>query len=387
MKLITALLLFVSIIANGQDVIDFKLLYDKKVPNTANYAVADNTIDFRNIDHKGNYSVKLIGDYPKRLTLKNLIGGTIILEGSVTAATDNKTVQIADCKNVVIDLVNGKVTGNGLSTGVCGQLVYVYGKWNNVTLKGGRLHQNGKSGGAAFQVESYSDPAFNHGTLIVDGLIVTSAMGEGMYIGYNQPTKAYLDTLIIRNTNISNTRRDFWQLANVRWTLIENNTGTNGALEMNGSHNSGFSLNGKNGKVIIRNNTVSKVPQFIYSSTESNIQLDSNTYIQGDHAGPRANQAIYTKAPMTLRGNNIQTPKALIAAISAENTKVTLIATSNTIVAPKLERYSGTVSYYTPPPTVIKSTGEIIVETSTAWDGAITVKYFTSSGQELIIKP
>jgi hypothetical protein len=388
MKLITAILLFVSIIANSQDVIDFKLLYDKKVPSTANYAVADNAIDFRNIDHKGNYSVKLIGEYPKRLTLKNLIGGAFIFEGSVTSATNNKTIQIADCKNVVIDVVKATVTGSGSpTTGECGQLIYVYGKWQNVILKGGRLQQNGKYGGAAFQVESYSDPAFSHGTLIIDGLIVTSAMGEGTYIGYNQPTKAYLDTLIIRNTNISNTRRDFWQQANVRWTLIEDNVGINGGLEMNPDHVSGFSLNGKNNIVILRRNKVSKIPQFVYSATASNIQLDSNTYIQGDHAGPRANQAIYTKSPMTLRGNNIQTPKALIAAISADNTKVTLIATSNTIVAPKLERYVGTVSYYTPPPTVIKSTGEIIVETSTAWDGAITVKYFTSEGRELIIKP
>jgi hypothetical protein len=383
MKLITALLLFVSIIANGQDVIDFKLLYDKKVPNTPNYSVADNTIDFRNIDHKGNYSVKLIGEYPKRLTVKNLIGGTIILEGGVTAATDNKTVQIADCKNVVIDLVNGKVTGNGLSTGVCGQLVYVYGKWNNVTLKGGRLHQNGKSGGAAFQVESYSDPAFSHGTLIVDGLIVTSAMGEGMYIGYNQPTKAYLDTLIIRNTNISNTRRDFWQLANVRWTLIENNTGTNGGLEKNLDHVSGLSLNGKNDKVIIRNNVISRIPQFVYSATRSDIELTNNIYDQGD-AIP-GNQIAYLKSNSKFVANKISAPLTKAVIFTADGCSITYSGdTINSAGKPIYRTFNG--GRVTEIPFVVK-TDETITVISSTFAGMTTKKYFLPTGEELILKP
>lgn len=335
---LTLFLLFLSSICFGQDVIDFKLLYEKNIKSTANFTVSDNSIDFKNIDHHGTYYVRFIGEYPKRLLLKNLIGGKFIFEGGVTAATDNKTLQIANCKRVLIDLTYSTITGNGASSGVCGQLIYIYDKWQDITIKGGKLHQNGSSGGAAFQVESYNDPSFSHGTLIIDGLNVTQAMGEGVYIGYNQPTKAYLDTLIIRNTNITNTRRDFWQWANVRHTIIEDNKGDNGALEMNSLHISGMSCNGKNDKVIIRRNTVSRVPQFIFSDTKCNIELDSNIYIQGNHAGARANQAIYTKSPMTLTNNVINTPAAKEAVITVDGSTVNWNI-SDLFIGPKAFRY------------------------------------------------
>lgn len=375
-------LLLLTVSVNAQDVIDFKKLYDKQVPSTANYSVSDNTIDFKNIDHQGNYYVKFIGDYPKRLTLKNLVNGKIIIEGAISAATDNKTFQLADIKGVTVDLTHAKITGTG-SNGVCGQLVYIYGKWQNVTILGGTLEQISGSGGAAFQVESYSDPNFSHKKLITDGLIVVRSVAEGEYILYNQPTKAYLDTLIIRNTNISNTRRDFWQFANVRYTLIENNKGSNGGLEKNLSHISGLSANGKNGKIVFLNNVVDRVPQFIYSATLSDLEVTGNTYTQGD-AMP-VNQAIYTKSPMTLKGNTINTPKALIAAIAAENTNVTLIANTNTITAPKIERYAGTVIYYTPPPTVKEYIDQLQVIETTTFDGVKTFKY-VYKGKELIEK-
>lgn len=377
-------LFVLTISVNAQDVIDFKKLYDKQVKSTANYSVSDNMIDFKNIDHQGTYYVKFIGDYPKRLTLKNLVNGKIIIEGTISAATDNKTFQLADIKGVVLDLTRARITGTG-SGNVCGQLVYIYGKWQNVTVLGGTLEQTSGSGGAAFQTESYSDPAHNHKNLTIDGLIVLRAMGEGVYNGYNQPTKAYLDTLIIRNTNISNTRRDFWQSANVRYTLIENNRGTNGGLERNLDHVSGFSLNGKNTTVIIRNNVVDRVPQFIYSATQSNITVEGNTYTQGD-AMP-VNQAIYTKSPMVINKNTISTPNALICAITADGARVELIA-PNTITAPKLFRSynNGSVIETIPPPTVIEYVGPLNVTETTTYDGVKTFKY-VYRGTELIEKP
>lgn len=364
MRLTATLLLTFFVLINfvkAQDVIDFKLLYDKRVSSTSNYSVSDNSIDFKNIDHKGTYSVKFIGEYSKRLTLKNLIGGTIILDGGVTAATDNKTIQIADCKRVTLDLTNGTVTGNGLSTGVCGQLIYIYGRWQNITIKGGKLHQNGKSGGAAFQVESYSDPNFNHGTLIIDGLTVTKAMGEGIYALYNQPTKAYLDTLIIRNTNISNTRRDFWQWANVRYAYAYNNVGNNGALEKNSLHISGFSLNDGNNYVKLENNRVTNIPQFIYSGTiGGNLETLNNVYIQGT-SDLIANQAIYTKSTTLLQYDSIIAPKALIAAIAQDKAQVTYQGV--TIVAPKEFRYTTPVPVELP--TVKTEPVQAILETTT----------------------
>lgn len=335
MKKILILFLFITSLASGQDVIDFKLLYEKKIKNTANYNVSDNTLDFKSIDHQGTYYVKFIGEYPKRLVIKNLIGGDIILEGSIKTATDNKTFQVMDSKRVNIEL--GTIIGTG-SGGTCGQLVYLSGKWQNVTIKGGKLNQSGNAGGAAMQFESYSDPAFNHGTLIIDGLVVTGAMGEGIYVLYNQPIKAYLDTLIIRNTNISNTRRDFWQHANVRYALYENNIGDNGALEKNTDHMSGFSLNDGNKLTKLIGNKVSNVPQFIYSGTiNGTLETSNNIYIQGTSA-IIANQSIYTKTSTLLQYDSIIAPKVKIAAIAQDKAVVTYQGL--TVQAPKLFRYT-----------------------------------------------
>lgn len=363
-------------------IISFEDLTAKKVKSTESMTVSDNMIDFKNIAQ----DVMFTGAYAKRLTLKNLPKGSIIIDGSITTATDNKSLQLADCKNVFLDLTSAAIIGNGLSSnGICGQLIYIYGKWMNFQVIKGTLEQRGQSGGAAFQTESYSDPTFNHGSLIIDGTQVLKAMGEGFYIGYNQPSKAFLDRLEIRNTSVANTRRDFWQLANVNDTIIENNKGTNGGLEKNLDHVSGFSLNGKNDRVVIKNNLVERVPQFIYSANQSKIDVEGNTYTQGD-AMP-VNQAIYTKSPMTLNQNTITTPNALIAAITADGAKVELIA-PNTITAPKLERHynGGSVIETIPPPTVIEYVGPLNVTETTTYDGIKTFKY-VYRGTELIEKP
>jgi hypothetical protein len=383
MKL-TAILFFLALSVSAQDVIDFKLLAEKKVKSTANYTVSDASIDFKNIDHQGSYYVRFTGEFPKRLLLKNFIGMKIILEGTtITApASENKSLQLADCKRSIVEL--GTVTGNAASTGICGQSVYLYGKWQNMTFKGGLLHQNGNSGGAAFQSESYSDPNYSHGKLVIDGLTVTKAMGEGIYNLYNQPTKAYLDTLIIRNTTISNTRRDFWQQANVRYTIYENNKGENGGLEMNSDHVSGFSLNGKNTLVILRKNRVGTIPQFIYSSTQSTVYVDSNRYDQGNHAGPRVNQAIYSKAIMYLKSNIINTPAAKEAVVTVDGGTLNWDI-SSTFVGPKQFRYfNGGKSIEHP--FVTTSTDTITVKTSATSTEPTKTQYFTSSGVELVPK-
>lgn len=312
-------------------IISFEALAAKTVKSTDKMTVSDNTIDFKNIAQ----DVGFTGAYPKRLTLKNLPKGIIQIDGTITTATDNKSLQIADCKDISLDLTNGAIIGNGLSTGVCGQLIYIYGMWFNLEVIKGVLEQKGKSGGAAFQTESYSDVNYNHGTLVIDGTQVLRAMGEGFYIGFNQPTKAFLDRLEIRNTSVANSRRDFWQLGNVNDTIIENNRGTNGGLERNPDHISGFSLNGKNDRVLIKNNILDRVPQFIYSATQSNVEVEGNTYTQGD--AMIVNQAIYTKSPMTLRNNVITTPLAKEAAITADGCKV-IVEGDNQIAAPRLAR-------------------------------------------------
>lgn len=353
-------------------IISFEDLFAKTVKSTSTMTVSDNSIDFKNIAQ----DVKFTGNYPKRLTLKNLPKGLIEIDGTITTATDNKSLQIADCKDILLELTNAAIIGNGLSTGVCGQLIYIYGKWFNLEVIKGVLEQRGKSGGAAFQTESYSDVNYNHGKLVIGGTQVLRAMGEGFYIGYNQPTKAFLDRLEIRGTSVANSRRDFWQLGNVNDTIIESNRGSNGGLERNPDHISGFSLNGKNDRVVIKNNILDRVPQFIYSATQSKIEVEGNTYTQGDTM--IANQAIYTKSPMTLRNNVITTPLAKECAITADGCAVELVE-PNTITAPKLYRTfnGGTVTKIIPPPVTITTNGELIIETTTTYEGVVTIKYFT----------
>jgi hypothetical protein len=356
-------------------IISFEDLADKKVKSTDKMTVSDNTIDFKNIAQ----DVTFTGVYPQRLTLKNLSKGVIEIDGTITTATDNKSLQIADCKEITLDLTNGAIIGKGSSTGVCGQLIYIYARWFNLTVIKGTLEQNGKSGGAAFQTESYSDVNYTHGTLSIDGTQVLRAMGEGFYIGYNQPTKAFLDRLEIRNTSVANTRRDFWQLGNVNDTIIENNRGTNGGLERNPDHISGFSLNGKNDRVLVKNNIVDRVPQFIYSATQSIIEVEGNTYTQGD--AMVANQAIYTKSPMTLRNNIITTPLAKEAAITADGCKV-IVEGDNKIIAPKLARlFNGGTVTQTPAIKRYPVTAEVIESTI---NGSTTRKLLYE-GKEFVI--
>lgn len=368
--------------------IDLKLLYEKKVKSTPEMTVSDNLIDFKNIVHEDGFSVRMFGEYPKRLTIKNGINMTVILEGTITTSSDNKSVQLADCKDFTFDMTKGKIIGNGTSVNgaiVSGQLLYVYGQWKNFKLIGGEFDSRGAKGGAAIQTESHSDPSFSHGFAIFDGQVVLNSSAEGFYNLYNQPTKAFLERLEVRNTKVYNTKRDFWQQANVRETLYENNFGSNGALEKNLDHCSGFSLNGKNDKVTLRKNILERVPQMLYSSTASNIEMIENQYTQGD-AMP-VNQSVYSKSPVKMAYSNINAPKVLIAALSADNTKFTLLGNSNTIVAPKVERYAGTVEYITPPPIVVISEGQIKIVTTTTWEGVKTVRYFLPDGSELVTKP
>lgn len=356
-------------------IISFEDLAAKTVNSTDKMSVSDNMIDFKNFAQ----DVGFTGAYPKRLTLKNLPKGIISIDGTITTATDNKSLQIADCKDIFLNLTNGAIIGKGASSGVCGQLIYIYGKWFNLSVLKGTLEQNGQSGGAAFQTESYSDVNYNHGTLSIDGTQVLRAMGEGFYIGYNQPTKAFLDRLEIRNTSVANSRRDFWQLGNVNDTIIENNRGTNGGLEKNPDHISGFSLNGKNDRVLIKNNIVDRVPQFIYSATQSIIEVEGNTYTQGD--AMIANQAIYTKSPMTLRNNVISCPAVKEAAITADGCKV-IVEGDNQVTAPKLARiFNGGSVTQTPAIKRYPVTAEVIESTI----NGMTTRKLLYEGKEFVI--
>lgn len=381
-KLIFLLTFFVlTNSVNAQDIIDLNLLADKKVKSTTYYSVSDNTLDFKGITHSG-YWVKFTGTYSRSLHIKNFIGGELIFEATVTTSTSDKTLKFTDCRDWKINGEKAFLNGSGNSSG---QMIYVSGKWQNCYLLGFTIDQKRNSnkgstpGGAAVQFESYSDPSFSHGKLVIDGTRVRNANDEGFYVLYNQPTKAYLDTLIVINTDVKNSGRDFWQEANVRYSYYENNTGDNGGLEQESNHISGFSLNDGLKEVRLENNRVTNIPQFIYSGTTTGkLFTVNNTYIQGTSA-IIANQSIYTKSSTLLQGDSIIAPKVLIAAIAQDKAQVTYMRL--TVVAPKLFRYT------TPKPIELPSVEnepvQAILQTTTI-NGVVTKKLLYN-GQEFVL--
>ncbi len=381
MRLLTIALLFVASLVQGQDIIDLKLLAEKKLKSTPYYNVSDNTVDFKGIVHPEGYWVKFIGGYSRSIHVKNFVGGEIIYEATITTNTSDKTLKFTDCRNFKINGEKAFLNGSGNGSG---QMIYVSGKWQNCYLLGFTIDQkrNGNkgstTGGSAVQFESYSDPSFSHGTLIIEGTQVFNANDEAFYVLYNQPIKAYLDTLIIRKTKANNTGRDFWQWANVRYGYAVDNTGDNSGLEQEMNHISAFSLNDGNKYVKLENNHITNSPQFIFSGTiGGKLEQVNNVYIQGTSAVVN-NQAIYTKSETIIQYDSIVAPKALIAAIAQDKSQV--VYQGVTMIAPKQFRYTTPAPIELP---VIKKTAGNITIIETTLSGKTTVQYFLPSGQEL----
>lgn len=381
--IITTILFLSCFAAFSQDVIDLNLLAAKKVKSTTLYAISDNTIDFRGIKHSEGYWVKFIGTYSRSLHVKNFIGGEIIHESTITTNTSDKTLKFTDCRDFKINGEKSFLNGSGNSSG---QMIYVSGKWQNCYLLGFTIDQKRNKnkgstpGGAAVQFESYSDPSFSHGTLTIDGTIVVNSNDEPFYVLYNQPTKAYLDTLRIRNTKIQNAGRDFYQFANVRWSHLYDNVADNGGLEQEPNHISGFSLNDGNKYVKLENNRITNIPQYIFSGTVGGkLETFNNVYIQGTSSYIN-NQAIYTKSNTFLSGDSIIAPKVLIAAIAQDKAQVTYQGL--TIVSPKVFRYNTPVPVELP---IVKTEPvQAILETSVI--NGITKKVLIYEGIRIEIK-
>lgn len=361
---LTALLIFLSISLFGQDVINLNDLAAKRVKSTTVYSVSDNTIDFKGVNRPG-YWVKFTGTYSRSLHIKNFVGGELIFECTITTNTSDKTLKLTDCRDFKANGEQGFINGSGNSSG---QLIYLSGKWRNATIIGFTLDQKRNSlrgsspGGATVQAESYSDPSFSHGYLKIYKTVVRNANDEPFYVLYNQPTKAYLDTLIISETDIDGAGRDFWQLANVRYTLIENNRGTRGGLEGELNHVSGFSLNAGNKEVIIRNNVVTNIPQFAFSGGGGTTIFENNTFQQ--ETAPGGNQGLYLRdGEFILKGNWFNANNSVRSVIGVDKSKVTWDV-SNTFIG-KQPFFVFTGGSTVEVPVVTKRMIEVIEEKST----------------------
>lgn len=323
MKL-TSILFFITSFCFGQDVINLNDLAAKRVKSTTVYSVSDNTIDFKGVNRPG-YWVKFTGTYSRSLHIKNFVGGELIFECTITTNTSDKTLKLTDCRDFKANGEQCFLNGSGNSSG---QMIYVSGKWQNCYLLGFTIDQkrnslNGSTaGGAAVQFESYYDPSYSHKNLVISKTVVRNANDEAFYVLYNQPTKAYLDTLIISETDVDGAGRDFWQLANVRNTFIDSNRGTRGGLEGELNHVSGFSLNAKNQNVVIVNNVVTNIPQFAFSGGGGTTLFENNTFQQ--ETAPGGNQGLYLRdGDFILKGNWFNANNSVRSVIGVDKAKVT----------------------------------------------------------------
>lgn len=341
-------------------------LASKKVKSGSNYTISDNTIDFKGISRPG-YRVKFTGTYSRSLHIKNFIGGELIFECTITTNTSDKTLKLTDCQDFKINgEYNAFLYGSGNNSG---QMIYVSGKWRNCHLIGFYVDQKRNrlsgetAGGAAIQFESYSDPNFSHGKLIIEKTVVRNANDEAVYVMFNRAQKAYLDSLIIRETDIENTGRDFWQFANVRAGLIENNVGKNGGLEKNLDHVSGISANEKNSNIVIRNNVVTNIPQFIFSGGGGKTILENNTFQQ--EQAPGGNQGLYLRdGEFILKGNWFNANNSARSVIGLDKAKLNWDV-SNTFIG-KQAFYQFPGSSLTEVPVVSHETLELITEKTSA---------------------
>ena len=382
-KLLFFSLFLIASLVSAQDVIDLNLLAAKKVKSTTSYSVSDNTIDFKGTKHPKEYWVKFVGTYSRSLHVKNFVGGTIIHESNVTTNTSDKTFKFTDCRDWTINGEKAFLNGSGNNSGA---MIWVTGKWQNCHLIGFTIDQKRNSsgtstnGGPAVQFESYSDPLFNHGTLRITKTVVRNANDEAFYIMKTRATAGYLDSLFITETDVDKTGRDFWQLTNVRYTLIENNRGSNGGLERNADHVSGFSLNEKNARVIIRNNVVTNTPQFAFSGGGGTTIFENNTFQQ--EQAPGGNQGLYLRdGDFIVKGNWFNAANSIRSVIGLDKSKLTWDV-SNTFIG-KQAFYTFPGSSLSETPVINKTTVEVIEEKTSAG----SEYYLNWNGQNILIKP
>ncbi len=385
MRTILLLTLFVwTNFVNAQDIINLNDLAEKKVKSTPTFSISDNAIDFKGVVHAKGYWIKFTGTYSRSLHIKNFVGGDIIFECTITTNTSDKTLKFTDCRDWTINGEKAFLNGSGNNSGA---MIWVTGKWQNCHLVGFRIDQkrNGlpvdtPNGGPAVQFESYSDPAFNHKNLIIEGTIVKNANDEAFYILKTRAIGGYLDTLIIRNTDVLNTGRDFWQATGIRkYLLIEDNIGANGGLERNGDHVSGFSLNEKNGNVIIRNNMVLNTPQFMFSGGGGTTLIENNTFQQ--ELAPGGNQGLYLRdGDFILKGNWFNANNSARSVIGVDKAKVTWDV-SNTFVG-KQPFFVFTGGFTAEVPVITNETGILEIEKSTTGQKV----FLLYNGQRIQIK-
>lgn len=375
-------------------------LYNKKVKPSEGMTVSDNKVDLSKFTGS---EVIFTGRYPKGIYL--------IVRPQIEVAFKNAEIDNGGT-NVTLKIDGAydqfKLTGInakffGKAGNAASQMIYFNGTWSNIMVGGFELDQrrNGNPGntttGPNLQFAGVFKAGHNLGKVYVYDMIYRNSGDESDYDNYNNGSTgaARGEELLVENCKSYNSGRDVFQQWGFKNVTYKNCYGENAGLEAESNHCSALSMNGGTEVLLVENCEFKNMAQLIYSNYDGKqIKATFNNvkYTQGTHAGARNNQAAYLKGPgeYTFKNCVIDAPSVKEAAITADGCKV-IVESSCKITAPKLSRTfnGGSVIQTNPDPVVVTTHGDLIIETTTTWEGLISVKYFALMGDvktELIVK-
>jgi hypothetical protein len=383
--------------------------------SNSHFNISDNTFDGKGVNHVMQ-DVKIIfyGTGTRNLVFKNFHGAG--KSDPFTIEFDNATINNSSGA-VTIKLAGndwyikldgkGNSTLNGLKVNGQSQTIYSTGDRNKglevcgFTIYGGRNTLPGNTtGGPGFQVEGSHTATcnasnWNNEYTYLHDMSFYNICDEPVYIGYNntRPVNGYVPARMgvvkVRNIRGYNFGRDGIQIISADSAIVDNVTLSNGGLEGELNHVSGFSMNGGNKYVSISNCNIRNFPQFIYSGTEG---VEGYTYIDKNYydqeTAKAGNQACYLKADVnpkymyTFRGNTVICPNVLRSAIAIDRARFEY--NENSIVAKKeFYTFNDPILFELP---VIKTRFEELTVIETSREGKTTTQYFLNDGTELTIK-
>lgn len=382
----------------------------KRVKSTPEVGISDHTITLTNAPK--DHELIFTGKGTRGLVFKDA-KGKVIFRG---ATIDNSSTSVTLKFDGVYDSV--KVDGEGTSKlfgkagNAASQMIYFQGTWSNIEVCGFEIDHRrdnktlSTTTGAAVQFAGVLKAGHNLGKVYQHDIIVRNAGDEGFYTNHFERGSGYAqgDVLLVERCKVYNSGRDNFQEWGFRDVTYRDCYGENGALEADPARNhiSALSLNGDTDNLLVENCEFKNVPQLVYSgspTTKIKAVFNGVKYTQGTHPGTRSNQSAYLKGKVlpdpkerseyTFKNCVIDAPNNLICAISADKCDVVLIG--NKITSPKVSREfePASVTVKLPDPVTVTTHGDLIIETTTTWDGMVSVKYYALIGDvktELIVK-
>lgn len=391
-------------------IISLEDLAAKRVKSTPQVGISDHTITLTNAPK--DHELIFTGKGTRGLVFKDAKGKIIFRGVTIDNASTSVTLKFDGTYSDI--KVDGEGTSKlfGKAGNAASQMIYFQGTWRNIEVCGFEIDQRRNSTpgtsttGAAVQFAGVLKAGHNLGKVYQHNIIVRNAGDEPFYTNHFEKGSGYAqgDILITEDCEVYNSGRDFFQQWGFKDVTYHNCKGDNGALEADAERNhiSALSMNGDTDTLLVENCEFKNIPQLVYSGTPTTkikALFNGVKYTQGTHPGTRSNQSAYLKGKVlsdpnqrseyTFKNCVIDAPNNLICAISADKCDVVLIG--NKITSPKVSREfePASVTVKLPDPVTVTTHGDLIIETTTTWDGMVSVKYYALIGDvktELIVK-